>query len=213
MKRLIVCLAMAALAGCTTPYNLTLLKYKETAYHDSGRYMAQFTSVAQAAQRYLPEAVKQAKPGEKLAIVFDIDETCLSNWVYLQSNDYAIEPRLFEPWANRSEDAVLAPTFALYQEARRLGVTVFFITGRSENIRGGTARNLARAGYKDYAALYLKPMSYAQDSIVPYKSGMRRAIEAQGYKIILNIGDQWSDLEGGYAQRSFKLPNPFYYLP
>ena len=27
------------------------------------------------------------------------------------------------------------------------------------------------------------------------------------------MGDQESDLSGGYAERTFKLPNPVYYLP
>ena len=30
---------------------------------------------------------------------------------------------------------------------------------------------------------------------------------------MLNVGDQWSDLQGGYADRVLKLPNPTYYLP
>ena len=30
---------------------------------------------------------------------------------------------------------------------------------------------------------------------------------------MLNVGDQWSDLQGGYADRILKLPNPTYYLP
>jgi len=30
---------------------------------------------------------------------------------------------------------------------------------------------------------------------------------------ILNMGDQESDPAGGYADVTFKLPNPFYYIP
>jgi hypothetical protein len=37
---------------------------------------------------------------------------------------------------------------------------------------------------------------------------------AAGYRLILNIGDQYSDLFGEpQAEASVKLPNPFYYLP
>ena len=39
---------------------------------------------------------------------------------------------------------------------------------------------------------------------------MRRRIAEQGYTILLSMGDQESDLAGGYAERTFKLPNPFY---
>jgi predicted secreted acid phosphatase len=47
-----------------------------------------------------------------------------------------------------------------------------------------------------------------------YKSGERAKIVAAGYRIILNVGDQMSDLNGNpQAELSVKLPNPFYYLP
>lgn len=42
------------------------------------------------------------------------------------------------------------------------------------------------------------------------RAGGRAAIEAQGYTIVANVGDQESDLAGGRAERAFKLPNPFY---
>jgi hypothetical protein len=31
--------------------------------------------------------------------------------------------------------------------------------------------------------------------------------------IVANMGDQPSDLEGGFAERTFLLPNPFYRIP
>ncbi len=48
---------------------------------------------------------------------------------------------------------------------------------------------------------------------IPYKAGTRAYIESQGYDIVADFGDQYSDLYGGYADRTFKLPNPSYYLP
>jgi len=27
------------------------------------------------------------------------------------------------------------------------------------------------------------------------------------------VGDQLSDLSGGHAERTFKVPNPFYFVP
>ena len=41
----------------------------------------------------------------------------------------------------------------------------------------------------------------------------RTRIEERGYTILLTMGDQESDLTGGHAQATFKLPNPVYYLP
>lgn len=48
---------------------------------------------------------------------------------------------------------------------------------------------------------------------IQYKSGTRAYIEALGYEIVADFGDQFSDLEGGFADRTFKMPNPNYYLP
>jgi predicted secreted acid phosphatase len=48
---------------------------------------------------------------------------------------------------------------------------------------------------------------------IAYKSGTRAYIESQGYDIVANFGDQFSDLLGGFAEKTFKMPNPNYYLP
>ncbi|MDR3546341.1 MAG: HAD family acid phosphatase [Candidatus Limnocylindrales bacterium] len=50
-------------------------------------------------------------------------------------------------------------------------------------------------------------------STIHYKSATRAHIESLGYDIVASFGDQYSDLIGGYADRTFKLPNPNYYLP
>ena len=39
---------------------------------------------------------------------------------------------------------------------------------------------------------------------------MRKNIVNNNYDIILNVGDQPTDFEGGYWKRALKVPNPFY---
>ena len=46
-----------------------------------------------------------------------------------------------------------------------------------------------------------------------YKSATRAHIESVGYNIVASFGDQFSDLSGGFADRTFKMPNPNYFLP
>ena len=48
---------------------------------------------------------------------------------------------------------------------------------------------------------------------IAYKSGTRAYIESLGYDIVGNFGDQFSDLLGGFSDKTFKMPNPNYYLP
>jgi len=46
-----------------------------------------------------------------------------------------------------------------------------------------------------------------------FKTAERQLFVAEGRKIIANIGDQPSDLAGGSAEKTFKLPNVFYISP
>ena len=57
------------------------------------------------------------------------------------------------------------------------------------------------------------PATYC--TTVQYKSSTRKHIETLngGQDIVLNMGDQFSDLKGGFADRTLKLPNPMYFLP
>jgi hypothetical protein len=40
----------------------------------------------------------------------------------------------------------------------------------------------------------------------------RAHLETQGNTIIANLGDQYSELEDGRAERGFTLPNPVYFV-
>jgi hypothetical protein len=60
------------------------------------------------------------------------------------------------------------------------------------------------------------PISRAADdrkkTATVYKSEKRKAVEEEGYRILGNSGDQWSELLAWYmSTRSFKFPNPTYY--
>ena len=78
------------------------------------------------------------------------------------------------------------------------------------DIRDLLVMNLKSAGYAGWAGLSLNPGGLAT---VPYKSGERAKIEHRGYRIVANVGDQYSDLAGGHEDLGFKLANPFYFLP
>jgi acid phosphatase len=50
-------------------------------------------------------------------------------------------------------------------------------------------------------------------SAADFKAPQREQIQQQGYTIIANIGDQPSDLDRGFSERIYLLPNPFYRIP
>uniref|UniRef100_A0A0E0PIJ6 Acid phosphatase n=1 Tax=Oryza rufipogon TaxID=4529 RepID=A0A0E0PIJ6_ORYRU len=50
-------------------------------------------------------------------------------------------------------------------------------------------------------------------SVVAFKSGERQKLEDAGFTIVGNIGDQWSNILGApEGARTFKLPDPLYYI-
>jgi hypothetical protein len=148
---------------------------------------------------------------KKLAIVFDIDETTLSNYSAIEADNFTFGTQSQAEATNEIGKAI-QPSLDLFNDAKARGITPFFITGRGEASRAHTESNLRREGYSDWKQLYLKPVGSTL-STVAYKTSSREDIESQGYKIIANVGDQYSDLAGGHAQVAYKLPNPFYFLP
>jgi len=65
----------------------------------------------------------------------------------------------------------------------------------------------------EFCGPYIHATPAASCPTIQYKSGTRAYIESQGYDIVGDFGDQFSDLEGGFADKVFKMPNPNYYLP
>jgi acid phosphatase len=208
-------------AGTTEPMpNLGVLKQDLLRYHASGEYARDLASVAAEAAQYL-DGIETG--GERAAIVLDIDETSLSNWPYLVANDVGRimhgpcdlpeGPCGWVPWAEMAAAAPIDPTLEVARLAQARGMALFLITGRPESQRSATERNLRAAGYPAWAGLYMEPDGAVFASAADFKAPKRREIVEQGYTIVLNMGDQLSDLEGGYAERTFKLPNPFYWIP
>lgn len=197
----------AARVTVAEPPNLSTLKQELKDYLEAGRYDAGIVEVAAQAKAWIEQ---RAARGGRLAIVLDIDETALSNMKHMREMDFGYVPALWDQWVADADGPAIAPVLEVYRAARERGVAVFFMTGRKTTDSPGTIKNLAAIGYGDYAGLDFKPNDYP-DTTQSFKTAVRRRItEELGYTIIANIGDQHSDLDGGYAERTFKLPNPFY---
>lgn len=214
------------------PWNLSGLKSQLLYYECSKAYERDFRRVIDKAATYITE---RARRGTMLALILDIDETSLSNWAEMKANDLGLvedgpcelgkpdadgwpvptSPCGFNAWILRA-DAKPLGTVRLFQIAKDKKVSVFFITGRKDDenhrVRDATAENLRKAGYKDWTELLLEPVGYNL-TVGEFKTEQRKKIAAMGYTIIANVGDQYSDLRGGYSERVFKLPNPFYFVP
>lgn len=155
------------------------------------------------------------------AIVLDVDDTSEVTYGLTADNQFAYYPEKSEAAINDNEFPAIKPTLRLAQWADAHGIEVFILTGRPEHQRAATLRDLASQGFPQPAGAFLSPEGAAPPylpcgsdcSTVEYKSQTRAHIEDMGNTIVLNIGDQYSDLKGGHAGHAIKLPNPMYYLP
>ena len=209
---------LLGLVGCRTlsePTNLSRLKEEIVQYVDSGRYLKQIDKVSREAIDWVERRANggdgpRAERGPaRLAVVFDIDETLLSNLPHMRRMDFGYVPAEWEAWVARGEAPCLEPVREIYRCARRLGIAVILITGRYERDRAGTENNLRRIDVTDYAQIFFAPEG-AKETAENFKTATRARLVREGYTIIASIGDQESDLAGGFAERTFKLPAPFY---
>ncbi|GMI73054.1 hypothetical protein like AT4G25150 [Hibiscus trionum] len=178
------------------------------------QYRKDSSIVANEALRYA-QSLTLGRDGKDVW-VFDIDETTLSNLPYYAGHGFGVEPynpELFNKWVMEGKAPALPESLELYKKLMGLGTRVVFLTGRPEEQRNVTANNLRQAGYHTWEKLVLKAASYSGKKAMVYKSREREKLEKSGYRIIGNMGDQWSDLLGtNVGNRTFKLPDPMYYI-
>jgi len=198
--------------------NFDALKTQLKKYHECtctcGCYAKDQDHQADRAIAVLRARAAHRRPNEKLALVLDIDETALSNYEEMVKADFAYESAVFDAWIKSAKAPVIPGTLRLYKEAQLLNVSVFFITGRADSERDATERNLREQGYQNWQQLFLRSPAQSSQPMHVFKSGARAAVTAQGYRIVLNVGDQWSDDKGDPQSEFFvKYPNPYYFIP
>ena len=212
------------------PVNHTVALHQ---FSSSSSYATEMDGIVNGAESYLARARHWYSPSQK-AVLFDIDDTTLNTFSYEIYSSFVFNPTSNAAFVN----ACLAPNnacafpavphmVALEHYAESHGYAVFFLTGRPKapvSQHDGTVANLQQVGYDVVDShLYLKDASGATEpwlspcapscTTTQYKSLTRQHIESLGYDIVANFGDQFSDLNGGFADRTFKIPNPMYFLP
>lgn len=177
------------------------------AFSHSAEYRKQFAAAIDGAKQAVLDHLSDPKP----AVVADIDETILDN-----REEFASHPDFkwsqFDQWIQKANAPTLKPTADFLAWARKQGCAVFLITGRPEADRAATIQNLVRRGVV-YDGLYMRPGADIRGLAEDIKSNWRKQIEDMGFHIVTNIGDQDSDLYGGFSMDCEKLPNKMYYIP
>jgi predicted secreted acid phosphatase len=186
--------------------------------------------VAKQTARLKSDYRKAIAKGEKPAIIFDADDTTLETYdMEVAAMHFNFDPVVQDEYVQAERFPATPSMVGFVNTAAKIGYNVFGLTGRNDDQKSATLANLTKDGYKPFTTsnFYTKwtgvgasqQPSYVtcvvanKCTTVEYKALTRKHIESLGYTITLNVGDQWSDLQGGYSKRIVKLPNPTYYLP
>jgi hypothetical protein len=158
------------------------------------------------------------------AIVLDIDDTSEITYGVKADNDFGYDPVKQQAAVDNGTFEVIEPVLELARWADERGVKVYFISGRLDTDAEKSVRNLLKHGYPVQSErVFLRPSTTVPKYLRPcgftcpvseFKALVRAHVQnALGDTIVVNIGDQFSDLRGGHADKHVKLPNPMYYLP
>ncbi|MER6255934.1 HAD family acid phosphatase [Streptomyces sp. NPDC001584] len=158
---------------------------------DYATWQRDVAAVIDAARPAIEARIAASPAGEKPALVLDIDNTSLETDFH---------------WFWTFPTPAITKVRALTQYAHERGVAVFFVTARPGIIHSLTERNLKAVGYP-VSGLYVRDLPDLFEEVSAYKTGKRAEIEARGYTIIANIGNSPTDLVGGHAERTVKLPD------
>jgi hypothetical protein len=179
--------------------------------------------------------------GKQPAIVLDVDDTTLATWNYEIFSNWAYSGPTNAEFVTDQKFPAVPGMVAMVTQAASEGYAIFYLTGRPATQEAATLGNLtadnigvdagypaptklndgedglftkpAVADYPDYLKAACAGDPNGTCTTIHYKSATRAHIESLGYDIVGNFGDQFSDLVGGSADHTFKLPNPNYFLP
>jgi len=182
--------------------------------------------IAEPEQRAAIEQVGSVKELTKLAVIVDVDETVLDNlpyqaWAVATGRDWS--PDTWGKWVDDRVAPAIPGAAAFLRAAADRGITVFYVTNRSEAQEPSTRANLVAHGF---------PMTPGQDTILSRintsEKGVRRSAIAGTHRILMLIGDNLGDFVDGYKSDAahrrhlldsslehlghdwFVIPNPVY---
>jgi predicted secreted acid phosphatase len=178
-------------------------------YYEGGDYAADLKKATDSATKSLKAQLKK-KP-KKPAIVFDIDDTLESTYECAKKSNF--ERNAITVCQAQTDQQPIAPVWKLLKLAQKKKVALYIITGRPVGIAPGTRAQLKRDGLKGKYTLIQRPNNQFGQPAKGFKAAERKKIQKKGFKILVNIGDQKSDLDGGSSVKKSKVPNPMYFTP
>ncbi|MFZ5947445.1 MAG: HAD family acid phosphatase [Stygiobacter sp.] len=200
------------LVGCSAEkdilLNLDTAKKLVQNYYESGEFDKECSLQIESAKK----EIQKLKLNEKSLVVFDIDETALSNYEHTKEIGFGYVYSLWEEWLEKADAKAIPETKKFYDWLIEKNIKVAFISGRDEETYSATLKNLKDQGFTKFDTLITRTKATKKIPAAEWKAEEREKLVKNGYNIIACIGDQWSDMVGGHTGIKIKLPNYLYII-
>ena len=190
------------------PPNLSKVKSEIIDYYENGRFAEEMESVVDNAINEF----EQLEFNDSSTVVFDVDETALSNYEVMKELDFGYVPVKWDEWIEEIRAPAVPHMKKLFDFLVEKNAKIIFITGRKDYQYEPTYINLKAEGFLDFDTLIVRKTNEYDLDAVKYKSGKREELENAGYRIIGSVGDQNSDLDGSFSGIKIKIPNYIYQI-
>jgi len=177
-------------------------------YYESSKYEKECKEIIDEAIKHLDKI----KLPEKPIVIFDIDETALSNYDHIKEIDFGYYYDIWLEWLKKSDAVAIPQTKRFYDYLISRNVGIVFISGRNYDSYDATLKNLIDQGYTKFDTVIVRKDNERDLTASEFKLNKRKELSQKGFNIIANIGDQLSDFHGGYSGYVIKLPNYLYLI-
>ncbi|MDH4254195.1 MAG: hypothetical protein OEX13_06680 [Gammaproteobacteria bacterium] len=199
----------ALAAGCATPEPVVVnsgIAWVRTAAEFDALSLQAYRAASDALESKIADPSWSALPyqadaaGKPPAVIFDVDETVISNVEFQLTLEPPFEDRKLDAWtaANPAEPIAGFPAFA--RRARELGVELFFVTNRpceaqEDNPdpcpqKANVVNEIVEAGVPVEPGFVM--LSHERPEWSKEKK-IRRDLIAENYRVIMLIGDDLGD--------------------
>ncbi len=181
-------------------YNDAEYSVQAILYHQFGsEYRALCYQAYNVAAEKLVAKVK-ANPKAKLAIITDLDETVVDNSYYnawLVNEGELYTPETWKQWTAQRKATIIPGSKAFFDLADSLGVTIFYVSNRGVDEYEATLANMQALGLPqlDSTHFYLKTTTSGKEE-------RRQAIYAQGYNVVMYLGDNLNDFSKSFEKQT-----------
>lgn len=190
------------------PENVGIAHQKAVAYYESGCFDKEIAAFVENVKAQFTEPAQN----DMQTIIFDIDETVLSDYCNIKKIQFGYIPKLSHKWILQASAPAIPAMKDLYLYLLGKGYRIVFLTGRKYNEYEATQKNLEKEGFIGYDRLIVKPEEDHHTPNATYKARERAKLTKEGYEIVATFGDQATDLMGGETGKPFQVPAYMYSL-